>query len=132
MKSKIAFALFLTAIVAGTLFAATLPSYEDRGTEKLTCVATNGATVGLNAKEIVLNAYGSANGATNTVTISGTYYINDFILIRVAAGCTNKVLIADNGATLALGADVVLAATDTLVVKPVSATNAVKISSSSN
>jgi hypothetical protein len=129
--NKILTALVVTILIAGSVMAATFPTYGDSGTKRLTVVATNGATIGLNAKEIVLNAYGSATGETNSITITGAFYIDDLILLRVPATCTNKVLIADSTTVMDLDSNVVLAAGDTLLVKPTGTNTCVKVAATS-
>lgn len=95
---------------------------------------TNGQAITLSATNAVIKLTGisQADTYTNTITIATPYPVGYDILICVASGSTNLVLIADSTTALALGSDAVLGPTDTLRIFTVATNEAVKISTSNN
>ena len=97
---------------------------------------TNGAAVTLvaNSTVVLLTSVGSANGATNLVSLATPYPApGESYTIVLAPGGTNAVLFADASTNLALGANVVLNPNgDTLRVLTLTTNVAVKVSSSAN
>ncbi len=99
-----------------------------------TASVTNGAALTLSAAtpNVVVTSRGGADGTTNTITIATPYPVGSVFRLIAAGANTNLILIADSTTVMALGADALLGATDTLVIFT-SATNAAsKLSTSDN
>ena len=114
--------------------AAEINAVADADGRIMTVVATNGAPVTLNATNtvIVLNGIGSTSGYTNTITIATPYPVGVQYLFRVSSTSTNLVQIDDSTTALALGANLLLGATDTAVIYTAATNEAVKVSTSDN
>ena len=117
-----------------TATAAQIDSAAVPASAMTTATVTNGAALTLSAAtpNVVVTSRGGADGTTNTITIATPYPVGSVFRLRAAGANTNLILIADSTTVLALGADALLGATDTLVIFT-SATNAAsKLSTSDN
>ena len=93
---------------------------------------TNGQEVTLSAGVHKLTGIGNANGETNTITFATPYTIDRLYIVTVTSGSTNDVKIADDGATVSLGADLVLQPTDSVTLLAVDTNKLIKVSASGN
>ena len=117
-----------------TATAAQIDSAAVPSSALTTATVTNGAALTLSAAtpNVVVTSRGGANGTTNTITIATPYPVGSVFRLIAAGANTNLILIADSTTVLALGANALLGATDTLVIFT-SATNAAsKLSTSDN
>jgi prepilin-type N-terminal cleavage/methylation domain-containing protein len=117
-----------------TATAAQIDSAAVPASAMTTATVTNGAALTLSAAtpNVVVTSRGGADGTTNTITIATPYPVGSVFRLIAAGANTNLILIADSTTVMALGADALLGATDTLVIFT-SATNAAsKLSTSDN
>jgi hypothetical protein len=116
-----------------TATTAELNAAADASARARSISVTNGAVVTLGATQTVIIATTPAASAmTNVVTLATPYPAGLTYTIVCGPLSTNLVRFADSANVIALGADVELAAMDTLVIHTISTTNAVKISTSDN
>lgn len=103
---------------------------EGGNVKSTTASVTNGQEVTLSAQVTILSGIGQASGSTNTITLATPYTADRIYILTLASGATNDVLIADNGTTVSLGANVVLEPTDTLTLLATDTNKMVKVSAS--
>ena len=116
-----------------------LESCLDRylGTDKSALTAsskTNGASLTLSASTpvVVLTGIGSADAATNTITLATPYPLYQTFTLTVASGSTNLIKVADSTTVLSLGSDWIGGPTDTLTFYTTATNKAVKVAASDN
>jgi hypothetical protein len=95
---------------------------------------TNGASLTLSASTpvVVLTGIGSANNATNTITLATPYPLYQTFTLTVASGSTNLIKLADSTTVLSLGSDWIGGPTDSLTILTTATNKAVKLASSDN
>lgn len=108
-----------------TATAAELNAAADASARATTSSLTNGASLTLSASTpvVVLTGTGQGSGSTNTVTLATPYPIGVEFTLIVSSASTNLIKIADSTTVVAIGADWIGNATDTLKIYT-TATNA--------
>jgi len=106
----------------------------DLSARMTTVSVTNGQAVTLSASTpiIMVTGTGSANNATNTVTLSLPYPVGQEFIFVVASASSNLISIADSTTVVALGSNWVGDNTDTLKILTTGTNTAVKISAEDN
>uniref|UniRef100_A0A6M3L947 Uncharacterized protein n=1 Tax=viral metagenome TaxID=1070528 RepID=A0A6M3L947_9ZZZZ len=120
--------------VAVTATAAQLNSAAIPASGMTTASLTNGAVLTLDAAtpNVVLTAVGTADAPTNTFTINPYYPVGTTFRLIADSANTNGLLVADSTTVLSLGSDLILGATDSLMLFTVATNKASKLSSSDN
>ena len=88
---------------------------------------TNNAVLTLSSAVHKLTGIGQEAGETNLITFSSPWTADRLFVVTVDKGSTNDIKIADSGALVALGADLVLEPTDAAVFLTTSTTTMVKV-----
>jgi len=117
-----------------TATAAEINAVADRSATASTLTPTNGEAITLptTGGYIILSPIGGANNGTNTCTISSPWTANIEYTFVVHPDATNRFKVADNSELIAIGHDVTMSNSDTMVIYTRTTTNLVKVSFSDN
>lgn len=111
---------------SNTTHASDIAGIRGATVNSATLTTTNGQAVVLSAQVTIITPTGEANNGTNIVTLALPYTVDRQYTIVIATGVTNLFRLADDGATMALGSDVELDATDMVELLMTSTNTAVK------